>query len=65
MENGEVIALLDIANCLYDAIARMERAAEKGKAIAADSNTIMLLLSGAIRRITRDVTYINNPVKGG
>ncbi|CAL5363833.1 unnamed protein product [Camellia sinensis] len=35
VESGEVIALLDIAKCLYDAIARMERAAEKGKAIAA------------------------------
>ncbi|EYU43042.1 hypothetical protein ABFS82_04G123600 [Erythranthe guttata] len=35
VENGEVIALLDITKCLYDAIARMERAAEKGKAIAA------------------------------
>ncbi|KAI3686372.1 hypothetical protein L1987_80047 [Smallanthus sonchifolius] len=35
VENGEVIALLDIAKCLYDAIARMESAAEKGKAIAA------------------------------
>ncbi|XP_011023987.1 PREDICTED: CBS domain-containing protein CBSCBSPB5-like isoform X2 [Populus euphratica] len=35
VENGEVIALLDIAKCLYDAIVRMERAAEKGKAIAA------------------------------
>ncbi|CAL5422667.1 unnamed protein product [Camellia sinensis] len=35
MESGEVIVLLDIAKCLYDAIARMERAAEKGKAIAA------------------------------
>ncbi|KAF5460072.1 hypothetical protein F2P56_019969 [Juglans regia] len=35
VENGEVIALLDIAKCLYDAIARLERAAEKGKAIAA------------------------------
>ncbi|XP_072990071.1 CBS domain-containing protein CBSCBSPB1-like [Typha latifolia] len=35
VEHGEVIALLDIAKCLYDAIARMERAAEKGKAIAA------------------------------
>ncbi|MFS7910069.1 putative CBS domain-containing protein CBSCBSPB [Helianthus anomalus] len=34
VENGEVIALLDIAKCLYDAITRMERAAEKGKAIA-------------------------------
>ncbi|KAL4583287.1 hypothetical protein LXL04_007857 [Taraxacum kok-saghyz] len=35
VENGKVIALLDIAKCLYDAIARMERAAEKGKAIEA------------------------------
>lgn len=35
VEHGEVIAILDIAKCLYDAIARMERAAEKGKAIAA------------------------------
>lgn len=35
VDKGEVIALLDIAKCLYDAIARMERAAEKGKAIAA------------------------------
>ncbi|XP_052175820.1 CBS domain-containing protein CBSCBSPB1-like [Diospyros lotus] len=35
VEKGEVIAILDIAKCLYDAIARMERAAEKGKAIVA------------------------------
>ncbi|KAJ6374525.1 hypothetical protein OIU78_030103 [Salix suchowensis] len=35
VDNGEVIAILDIAKCLYDAITRMERAAEKGKAIAA------------------------------
>ncbi|RZC59364.1 hypothetical protein C5167_006669 [Papaver somniferum] len=35
VENGKVIALVDIAKCLYDAIARMERVAEKGKAIAA------------------------------
>lgn len=35
MEGGEVVALLDITKCLYDAIARMERAAEKGNAIAA------------------------------
>ncbi|KAJ8426705.1 hypothetical protein Cgig2_020692 [Carnegiea gigantea] len=44
VENGEVVALLDIARCLYDAIARMERAAEKGKAIVAaveGSNTFM------------------------
>ncbi|CAL5337091.1 unnamed protein product [Camellia sinensis] len=35
VESEEVIALLDIAKCLYDAIAGMERAAEKGKAIVA------------------------------
>ncbi|KAL7616342.1 hypothetical protein Lser_V15G01143 [Lactuca serriola] len=35
VEHGKVIALLDIEKCLYDAIARMERAAEKGKALAA------------------------------
>lgn len=35
VENGEVIALLDITKCLYDAIARMEKAAEKGNAIMA------------------------------
>jgi len=35
VEHGEVVALLDITKCLYDAIARMERAAEKGGAIAA------------------------------
>jgi signal-transduction protein with cAMP-binding, CBS, and nucleotidyltransferase domain len=35
VEHGEVVALLDITKCLYDAIARMEHAAEKGSAIAA------------------------------
>ncbi|KAK1422395.1 hypothetical protein QVD17_25485 [Tagetes erecta] len=35
VENGEVASILDISKCLYDAIMRMERAAEKGKAIAA------------------------------
>ncbi|KAJ0883037.1 putative CBS domain-containing protein CBSCBSPB [Helianthus annuus] len=30
-----VVSMLDISKCLYDAIARMERAAKKGKAIAA------------------------------
>ena len=35
VQDGEVTALLDITKCLYDAIARMERAAEKGNAIAA------------------------------
>lgn len=35
VENGEVIALLDITKCLYDAISRMEKAAQQGSAIAA------------------------------
>ncbi|KAJ1387786.1 PB1 domain [Sesbania bispinosa] len=35
VENGEVIAILDITRCLYDAISRMEKAAEQGNAIAA------------------------------
>ncbi|KAK9691991.1 hypothetical protein RND81_09G233800 [Saponaria officinalis] len=35
VENGEVIALLDITKCLYDAISRMEKAAEHGSAISA------------------------------
>ncbi|CAN0858237.1 CBS domain-containing protein CBSCBSPB3 [Linum grandiflorum] len=34
VENGEVIALLDITKCLYDAISRMEKAAEQGSSIA-------------------------------
>lgn len=35
VENGEVIAMLDIAKCLYDAISRVEKAAQQGSAIAA------------------------------
>ncbi|TKY73779.1 CBS domain-containing protein CBSCBSPB3 [Spatholobus suberectus] len=35
VENGEVIAMLDITKCLYDAISRMERATQQGSAIAA------------------------------
>ncbi|KAJ7957075.1 CBS domain-containing protein [Quillaja saponaria] len=35
VENGEVIALLDIAKCLYDAISRVEKAAEQGSSLAA------------------------------
>ncbi|URD87273.1 CBS domain-containing protein [Musa troglodytarum] len=35
VENGEVIAMLDITKCLYDAMSRMEKAAEHGSAIAA------------------------------
>ncbi|AQK49759.1 CBS domain-containing protein CBSCBSPB1 [Zea mays] len=36
VDNGEVVAMLDIAKCLYDAISRMERASEKGKAAIAN-----------------------------
>ncbi|RCV38219.1 hypothetical protein SETIT_8G124400v2 [Setaria italica] len=36
VDNGEVVAMLDIAKCLHDAIARMERASEKGKAAIAN-----------------------------
>ncbi|EPS59555.1 hypothetical protein M569_15250, partial [Genlisea aurea] len=35
VENCEVIAMLDITKCLYDAILRLEKAAEHGSAIAA------------------------------
>ncbi|WVZ22671.1 hypothetical protein V8G54_001215 [Vigna mungo] len=35
VENGEVIAILDITRCLYDAIVRMEKAAEQSSVIAA------------------------------
>lgn len=35
VENGEVIAILDITKCLYDAIARVEKASQQGSAIAA------------------------------
>ncbi|XP_006581793.1 CBS domain-containing protein CBSCBSPB3-like isoform X2 [Glycine soja] len=35
VENGEVIAMLDITKCLYDAISRMESATQQGSAVAA------------------------------
>ncbi|KAK7316913.1 hypothetical protein RJT34_00724 [Clitoria ternatea] len=35
VENGEVIAILDITRCLYDAISRVEKAAQQGSAVAA------------------------------
>lgn len=36
VENGEVTAMLNINKCLYDAISRLEKTVEQGKAIAAD-----------------------------
>ena len=35
VENGEVIAILDITKCIYDAIARVEKASQQGSAAAA------------------------------
>jgi hypothetical protein len=35
VEHGEVIAMVDIKKFLYDAISRMEKAAEQGSTIAA------------------------------
>ncbi|KAK8710045.1 hypothetical protein V6N13_145389 [Hibiscus sabdariffa] len=40
VENGEVIAMLDITRCLYDAISRMEKAVEQGNAIATSAEGI-------------------------
>jgi hypothetical protein len=46
VENGEVIAMLDIAKCLYEAIARLEKAAEQGSAIAAAVEGVERQLGG-------------------
>ncbi|XP_066355632.1 CBS domain-containing protein CBSCBSPB3-like isoform X1 [Miscanthus floridulus] len=46
VENGEVIAMLDIAKCLYDAISRLEKAAEQGSAIAAAVEGVERQLGG-------------------
>ena len=49
MENGEVIAMLNIAKCLYDAISRLERAAEQGNnALAAAVEGVERQLGGNI-----------------
>ncbi|AQK58558.1 CBS domain-containing protein CBSCBSPB3-like isoform X1 [Zea mays] len=46
VENGEVIAMLDIAKCLYDAISRLEKAAEQGSALAAAIEGVERQLGG-------------------
>lgn len=46
VESGEVIAMLDIAKCLYDAISRLEKAAEQGSAIAAAVEGVERQLGG-------------------
>ena len=49
MENGEVIAMLNIAKCLYDAISRLERAAEQGNnALAAAVEGVEHQLGGNV-----------------
>ncbi|RCV37270.1 hypothetical protein SETIT_8G049500v2 [Setaria italica] len=48
VENGEVIAMLDIAKCLYDAISRLEKAAEQGSALAAAVEGVERQLGGNI-----------------
>lgn len=46
MENGEVIAMLDITKCLYDAISRVEKATQQGNAVAAAVEGVELRLPG-------------------
>jgi hypothetical protein len=48
VENGEVIAMLNIAKCLYDAISRLEKAAEQGNALAAAVEGVERQLGGNI-----------------
>jgi len=51
VENGEVIAMLDIAKCLYDAISRLEKAAEQGSALAAAVEGVERQLGGNVSGI--------------
>eukprot|EP00267_Zea_mays_P054472 XP_020407711.1 CBS domain-containing protein CBSCBSPB3 [Zea mays] len=46
VENGEVIAMLDIAKCLYDAISRLEKAVEQGSVLAASIEGVECQLGG-------------------
>ena len=46
VENGEVIAMLDITKCLYDAISRLEKAAEQEGALAAAVEGVERQLGG-------------------
>ncbi|XP_027339326.1 CBS domain-containing protein CBSCBSPB3-like isoform X4 [Abrus precatorius] len=67
VENGEVIAMLDITKCLYDAISRMEKAAQQGSAVAAAvegvelqqaSNVSALYVSRAAISSISDPVYV-------
>ncbi|WVZ21201.1 hypothetical protein V8G54_008523 [Vigna mungo] len=48
VENGEVIAMLDITKCLYDAISRVEKATQQGSAVAAAVEGVELRLAGQL-----------------
>ncbi|BAT79270.1 hypothetical protein VIGAN_02212400 [Vigna angularis var. angularis] len=48
VENGEVIAMLDITKCLYDAISRVEKATQQGTAVAAAVEGMELRLPGQL-----------------
>jgi hypothetical protein len=51
VENGEVIAMLDITKCLYDAISRLEKAIEEGIALAAAVGGVEGLVGGNLSDI--------------
>lgn len=55
VENGEVIAMLDIAKCLYDAISRLKKAAEQGSAIAAAVEGVERQLGGNFSGTALDI----------
>ncbi|KAM0883899.1 hypothetical protein ACQ4PT_031329 [Festuca glaucescens] len=46
VEDGEVIGMLDIAKCLYDAMSRLDKAAEQGSALAAAVEGVERQLGG-------------------
>uniref|UniRef100_A0ACD5X114 Uncharacterized protein n=1 Tax=Avena sativa TaxID=4498 RepID=A0ACD5X114_AVESA len=48
VEDGEVTAMLDIAKCLYDAISRLDKAAEQGSALAAAVEGVERQLGGNV-----------------
>ncbi|XP_039776148.1 CBS domain-containing protein CBSCBSPB3-like isoform X2 [Panicum virgatum] len=57
VENGEVIAMLNIAKCLYDAISRLERAAEQG------NNALAAAVEGVERQLGGNVSSSQNIIE--
>lgn len=60
VENGEVMAMLDIAKCLYDAIARLEKAAEQRSAIAAAVEGVERQLGGNFTGFAMELLSLNS-----